>query len=40
MVKKLNKGDVMIKTLLSKGLGQCEIVRLFGYKNEKVSYWT
>ena len=40
MVKKLNKDAVMIKTLLAKGLRQCEIVGLLGFKKEKVSYWS
>ena len=40
MVKKLNKDAVMIKTLLAKGLRQCQIVRLLGFKKEKVSYWS
>ena len=40
MLKKLNKDAVMIKTLLAKGLRQCEIVGLLGFKKEKVSYWS
>ena len=40
MVKKLNKDAVMIKTLLTEGLRQGEIVGLLGFKKEKVSYWS
>ena len=39
-MKKINNDAWMIKSLLKRGLRQCEIARLLGIKTEKVWYWS